>query len=96
MAPADLCGMGAAHGVMRLLEKYFSKASIQNPGRVEHLNVLLVIKTFVITSFIWIFFRAENFSKAKQVIKALVKNMHCLRRTLIFHCFCFRGVVNGV
>jgi len=72
MAPADLCGMGAAHGVMRLLEKYFSKAfNFKILEGWSILNVLLVIKTFVITSFIWIFFRAENFSKAKQVIKAL-------------------------
>ena len=42
------------------------------------LNVLLLLKTFVITSFIWIFFRAETFSKAKQVINAIWRNNHVM------------------
>lgn len=66
---------GALHGVMLLLEKYFSlifKFKIKEKWSV--LNAALTLKTFVITSFIWIFFRAENFEKAKNVIKAIVKN----------------------
>ena len=38
------------------------------------LNVLLALKTFVITSFIWIFFRAENFQKAKDIFIAVFRN----------------------
>lgn len=66
---------GALHGLMLLFERYFSmifKFKIKNEWNL--LNLLLVIKTFIITSFIWIFFRAENFSKAKDVFKALFRN----------------------
>ncbi len=66
---------GALHGIMLLLERYFSilfKFEIKKEWSV--LNTFLVLKTFVITSFIWIFFRAENFQKAKDVIKAIVRN----------------------
>lgn len=67
---------GALHGIMLLLERYFSmifKFKVKEEWSI--LNVLLVIKTFIVTSFIWIFFRAESFSKAKDIIKALVRNM---------------------
>lgn len=66
---------GALHGIMRLLEKYFSKAfNFKIKEGWSLLNVLLFIKTFILTSFIWIFFRAEDFAKAKNIIKAIVKN----------------------
>jgi D-alanyl-lipoteichoic acid acyltransferase DltB (MBOAT superfamily) len=68
---------GALHGIMLLLERYFSvlfKFEIKKEWNV--LNVFLVVKTFVITSFIWIFFRAENFQKAKDIFKALTKNQN--------------------
>ena len=67
---------GALHGGMLLLEKYFSllfNFKIRKGWSV--LNVVLTIKTFIITSFIWIFFRAENFSKAKDIVKAVVGNI---------------------
>lgn len=66
---------GALHGIMLLLEKYFSmlfKFEIKKEWSV--LNAFLVLKTFIITSFIWIFFRAENFQKAKDMIKAILRN----------------------
>ncbi len=66
---------GALHGIMLLLERYFSmifKFEIKKEWSL--LNALLVLKTFVITSFIWIFFRAENFQKAKDMIKAILRN----------------------
>lgn len=66
---------GALHGIMLLLERYFSmlfKFEIKKEWSL--LNAFLVLKTFVITSFIWIFFRAENFQKAKDMIKAILKN----------------------
>ena len=66
---------GALHGVMLLLERYFSmlfKFKIKEGWNV--LNIFLALKTFIITSFIWIFFRAESFDKAKQIISAIVKN----------------------
>jgi alginate O-acetyltransferase complex protein AlgI len=63
---------GALHGLMLLLERYFSlwfKFEIKKEWNL--LNVFLVLKTFVITSFIWIFFRAESFQKAKEIFKAI-------------------------
>ncbi len=68
---------GALHGIMLLLERYFSmifKFEIKKEWGL--LNALLAVKTFVVTSFIWIFFRAETFGKAKQIIKAVLKNNH--------------------
>ncbi len=66
---------GALHGIMLLLERYFSlvfKFEIKKEWSV--LNIMLALKTFLVTSFIWIFFRAENFSKVKDILTALVKN----------------------
>ena len=66
---------GALNGLMLLLERYFSrifKFEIK-PGW-SFLNALLVVKTFVITSVIWIFFRAENFAKAKLMLAGLFKD----------------------
>ncbi|WP_317899711.1 MBOAT family O-acyltransferase [Aurantibacillus circumpalustris] len=66
---------GALHGIMLLLERYFSMLfNFKIKKEWSVFNVLLTIKTFIITSFIWIFFRAENFSKAKNVLKALLRN----------------------
>jgi alginate O-acetyltransferase complex protein AlgI len=66
---------GILHGMVLLLERYFSvlfKFKIQEEWNV--VNIFLVLKTFVVTSFIWIFFRAESFDKVKQIIKAIVRN----------------------
>ncbi|MCE3228227.1 MAG: rane bound O-acyl transferase family protein [Bacteroidetes bacterium] len=66
---------GALHGLMILTERYTSKIlkfKIREGWNV--VNVLLTIKTFIVASFIWIFFRAEDFPKAKLIIKAMVKN----------------------
>lgn len=65
---------GALHGVMLLLERYFSllfKFEIKKQWSL--LNILLTVKTFVFTSFIWVFFRAENFSNAGDVFAAIFK-----------------------
>lgn len=66
---------GALHGLMLLFERYFSIfLKFQIKDSWSFLNYLLVIKTFVITSFIWVFFRAENFDKANQIFYALFQN----------------------
>jgi D-alanyl-lipoteichoic acid acyltransferase DltB (MBOAT superfamily) len=65
---------GALHGLVFILEKYFSKLFSFNVNEKWSLmNVVLVFKTFIITSFIWIFFRAKDFDNAKQIIKGLFK-----------------------
>lgn len=68
---------GALHGIMLLLERYFAmlfKFEIKKGWSA--LNVFLALKTFIITSFIWIFFRAENFQNAKDMLKALMSNQN--------------------
>lgn len=66
---------GALHGIMILLERLFSKLfNFTLKEGVSFINVLLTIKTFIISSVIWVFFRAENFEKVKLIFKALLKN----------------------
>lgn len=66
---------GALHGLMILLERLFSKLfNFKIKEGWSLINVLLIVKTFIITSFIWVFFRAENFEKVKLIFSALVKN----------------------
>lgn len=66
---------GALHGITRLCEHYFSKITgFKIKEGWSFLNLLLVLKTFLITSFIWVFFRADSFSKAGNIFKALVYN----------------------
>ena len=66
---------GALHGVMILLERLFSKLfNFTVKEGVSLINVLLIIKTFIVSSFIWVFFRAENFEKVSLIFKALLKN----------------------
>jgi alginate O-acetyltransferase complex protein AlgI len=74
---------GALHGLMLLLERfatYIFKLKLKDGWNV--LNVLMIIKTFVITSFIWIFFRAESFDNAKAVIQAIYKNFYVPKQSL--------------
>lgn len=64
---------GALHGLMLLLERYFSKwFGFEIKEGWSFVNIMLCIKTFLVSSFIWIFFRAENFTKAREIINALI------------------------
>lgn len=68
---------GLIHGVMILLERFFSSVlgfKIKEGWSV--MNILLTIKTYLVVSFIWIFFRAESFDKAILIIKGLFSNFH--------------------
>jgi alginate O-acetyltransferase complex protein AlgI len=68
---------GALHGIMLLLERYFSMLfKFKIKKEYSFFNALLTLKTFIITSFIWIFFRAENFSKVKEIFTAIFTNAH--------------------
>jgi len=65
---------GALHGLVLLVERFFSKLTkfeIKQGWSV--LNAFLCLKTFIVTSFIWIFFRAEDFQKAKLIIKSVLQ-----------------------
>ena len=66
---------GLCHGFLRLLEKYSSQFfNFKMKEGWGLINILLSIKTFLLTSLIWIFFRAESFSKAMDVFKAMFKS----------------------
>jgi D-alanyl-lipoteichoic acid acyltransferase DltB (MBOAT superfamily) len=68
---------GALHGFFILLERFTSKMfNVEIKKEWSFLNIFLIHKTFILTSFIWIFFRAETFEKAKNIFKAMVQNTH--------------------
>jgi alginate O-acetyltransferase complex protein AlgI len=63
---------GGLHGVFIILEKFASRITgITVPLTWNIVRILMVIKTFVITSLIWVFFRAENFDKALLIFRSL-------------------------
>lgn len=62
---------GALHGGMILLERIV-KPMGEKLKTSTRLRPLLIAKTFVITSFIWVFFRAESFEKAKQIFQIII------------------------
>jgi len=73
---------GALHGLSIVVERLFAKLTgFKARERLSVVNVLLTLKTFLVVSFIWIFFRAETFAKAKAIIKAMLRNwqVHELR-----------------
>jgi len=66
---------GALHGLLLLGEGFYRKlfnARTKNYGAVS--SFLGIVKTFVLTSLIWIFFRAESFQNAKDMFSALMFN----------------------
>lgn len=66
---------GALHGIMMLLERYTSVLFKLKPSdRWGFWSFLMCLKTFLVVSFIWIFFRAESFAKAKAIIHAMFNN----------------------
>jgi alginate O-acetyltransferase complex protein AlgI len=67
---------GALHGIMILAERFSRPLLPAKEKRSLLLRAILVIKTFVVTSFIWIFFRAESFANARAVIEGLFSNRH--------------------
>lgn len=76
---------GLLHGLFYLIERGFTKVfNIKFTEGFSVINVLLGIKTFFLVSFIWIFFRAESFEKAKLIIKAVLHNWHIGGRELNF------------
>ena len=58
---------GGLHGMALCVDKILPKPK-QNHSVIRALNV---VGTFLFVSFTWIFFRAENFSKAWQVIRGI-------------------------
>ncbi len=66
---------GLLHGVFYLLERLFSRVfRFTPPTGFSVLTILLGIKTFLLVSVFWVFFRAENFEKARLIFKAIDTN----------------------
>lgn len=63
---------GALHGLMYLLEYPFSKiTAVAKLMENEFVRTLARLKTFVLVTLIWVFFRAEDLTKARAVFHSL-------------------------
>jgi alginate O-acetyltransferase complex protein AlgI len=63
---------GALHGIVYLLEHFIMKIpGVQKISENSLMQFLTGIKTFLIVTFIWIFFRAENLTQAKTIIHSV-------------------------
>jgi alginate O-acetyltransferase complex protein AlgI len=66
---------GLLHGAIIILERLFNKLF---KIEIMHMSLILktffIVKTFLVASFIWVFFRAESFPKVMEIYSALVKN----------------------
>jgi alginate O-acetyltransferase complex protein AlgI len=66
---------GALHGICNVLERVTTKITgLRVPETWGPVRGLLAVKTFFLTTLIWIFFRAENFAKARDVFRGLVSS----------------------
>lgn len=66
---------GAIHGLLYLLEHYAKKVPIFNSeGYPVWLRVLVKVKTFVLVSLAWVFFRSQNLDQAFEIFEALFSN----------------------
>lgn len=76
---------GLLHGLVYLAERGFSKIfHFKIKEGFSLLNLFLGIKTFLVASFIWIFFRAESFDKAQSIIHYLFYNVHINGNTISY------------
>ncbi|MGZ3899830.1 MAG: MBOAT family O-acyltransferase [Bacteroidia bacterium] len=68
---------GILHGIVYLFERLFNYLfGFKIKSGFNFLNFFLGVKTFLLVSFIWIFFRAQSFVNAEQVINSLFNNWH--------------------
>jgi len=63
---------GALHGLALCVDKLIPKRK-EKPTIIRVLNI---VATFLFVSFLWIFFRADTFSKAWQIIKGIFTLQH--------------------
>lgn len=66
---------GFLHGLIYLLE-WFSARMFKTKALMENkfVGALRIMKTFVVVTVIWVFFRAESLEKVQQVMSALMNN----------------------
>lgn len=63
---------GALHGILYLIEYFMNKIpGVNSLSKQPVVRVFLGLKTFMLVTFIWIFFRAENMVNAKGVISGI-------------------------
>lgn len=68
---------GLLHGIIYLLEKAFSKQfNIPEEKKGSIYRIAGMLKTFVLVSLIWVFFRAESMEKVVQIFRGLVYNLN--------------------
>jgi D-alanyl-lipoteichoic acid acyltransferase DltB (MBOAT superfamily) len=60
---------GFLHGLFYLIEKGFSNLIPVTIGKNKFFLLVSAIVTFILVTFIWVFFRAENLQKAMLVLK---------------------------
>jgi alginate O-acetyltransferase complex protein AlgI len=66
---------GMLHGIIYIIERSINKRlNINEKKRNLIFDFFRVIKTFLIVSLIWVFFRAESLTKVKEIFLALIKN----------------------
>ena len=67
---------GAIHGFALIIHKLFMQLKVKLLGDKNATNTLWtsfsIMLTFVFVSFCWIFFRAESFSNAEEIIKGII------------------------
>ncbi len=77
---------GALHGLLRVLEHWFNKLTgFKMKEGWGLLNVFLALKTFVLTSLIWVFFRATNFKNAADIFRAIKNNWSYQTASISFY-----------
>ncbi len=66
---------GALHGILYLMEYFINKIPGVNAlTKLPVAKIFLGLKTFLLVTFIWIFFRAENMDNAKGIIHGLFQS----------------------
>lgn len=66
---------GILHGVMMIIERLiYGKRIKELTNKLSIPNILRILLTFILVTFAWIFFRAENFESAIFVINRILTN----------------------
>lgn len=67
---------GLLHGTIYLLEKAFSKLfKIDEQKKNSVYSAFGLLKTFILASLIWVFFRAESMEKVQLIFEGLINNV---------------------
>jgi alginate O-acetyltransferase complex protein AlgI len=61
---------GALYGLFYLIEKQLPSFKNISPYSIKH--ILLALKTFIIVTFIWVFFRSQNLSEVATIFSNLI------------------------